>query len=245
MWQAVHNESRKWPWAAVYKNTFITGMACWLSVNMCSHLLGGSPAVIPSLQFAFTSWANDNQKMRQLLSWPNLIQKKLDDSCTHPSVKGCFKNLSKMHSHGPQQFRGVLQTAQNCPVPLMWWLQGNHACGSPTQLSLLPQQHDGCKHWMDALTSGMFSSVWGLHVVPSKPRWPLISPTHQTDSPEQVHNRSGLLFIGETNASIVHAEVHDDALSSQDTPTCQTIPFCYWNSYLHDNCPFKGHSNIS
>ena len=25
-----------------------------------SHVLGGSPAVIPSLQFAFTSWANDN-----------------------------------------------------------------------------------------------------------------------------------------------------------------------------------------
>lgn len=42
-----------------------------------SHLLGGSPAVTPSLQFAFTSWANDNWEMRPLLSWPNLIQKKM------------------------------------------------------------------------------------------------------------------------------------------------------------------------
>lgn len=28
--------------------------------------------------------------MRQRLSWPNLIQKKLDNSCNHPSVTACF-----------------------------------------------------------------------------------------------------------------------------------------------------------
>lgn len=157
MWQAVHNESRKWPWAAVYKNTFITGMACWLSVNMCSHLLGGSPAVIPSLQFAFTSWANDNQKMRQLLSWPNLIQKKLDDSCTHPSVKGCFKNLSKMHSHGPQQFRGVLQTelprapdVMAARKPCVWL---SNPTQPPSSTAWWLQALDGCSDFRNVLIS--------------------------------------------------------------------------------------------
>lgn len=62
-----------------------------------SHLLAGLPAVIPSLQFAFTSWANDNWKMRQLLSWPNLIQKKWGDSCSHSSVTGHFTQVCKRH----------------------------------------------------------------------------------------------------------------------------------------------------
>ena len=28
-------DNREWPWTAVYKNTFITEMACWLPVNIC------------------------------------------------------------------------------------------------------------------------------------------------------------------------------------------------------------------
>lgn len=28
-------DNSEWPWTAVYKNTFITEMACWLPVNIC------------------------------------------------------------------------------------------------------------------------------------------------------------------------------------------------------------------
>lgn len=41
-------------------NTFITETACRLPVNMRLSFVRCSPAEAPSLQFAFTSWANDN-----------------------------------------------------------------------------------------------------------------------------------------------------------------------------------------
>lgn len=71
------DRSRKCPWPAADKNTFISGVAGGCQSIYASRLLGASPAGSPSAQFAFTSWANDNQKMRRLLSPPNLIQKKL------------------------------------------------------------------------------------------------------------------------------------------------------------------------
>lgn len=118
--------------------------------------------MIPSLQFAFTSWANDNQKMRQPLSWPNLIQKKLDDSCTHPSVAGCFRNVSKMR--GLAVSAGQPRASPASPGTVTAIRTGL----PPEPPGPLPKQPGVCKRRLYALTSGTFLSVREFRVAPSK-----------------------------------------------------------------------------
>jgi len=119
--------SRKCPWTAIYENTFITERQAGCQSISASHLLGGSPAASPSLQFASTSWANDNQKIRQLLSPPNLIQKKSGDSWSHPSVTGRFETVPKPSGSSPKPLHDAAtlppqeRLARGPPKPARPW----------------------------------------------------------------------------------------------------------------------------
>lgn len=101
IWQAACNESRKWPWTAVYKNTFITEMACRLSVNICFSFVrrfSCCDSLITICFYFLGKWQPENEAASFLTELnPEKMRWQLHPSKCYRMVEKRFRNVQPDH----------------------------------------------------------------------------------------------------------------------------------------------------
>lgn len=92
----LHTQGQQWPWTAVYKNTSITGMACWLPVNICLSLVRSfscCDSLITICFYFLGKWQQENEAA-SFLTKLNLEKNEMTAAATrvlqtfYMSVKG-------------------------------------------------------------------------------------------------------------------------------------------------------------